>query len=206
MRFLQIVSCVLFYILLSSSSLTLAQSETPNSPQILKEGINIRPLLNLERAAFRLALNPNDGYLYALEQDGTIVQIDLTGTSKTVILPSDHQLTEVAGLAFAPDGTLFLSGNEVVDKYNIARIQSARYNPESQKWGWKLFAQTEAYPRKVGATFNHNVNALIVSPDSQYLFANSGSRTDHGEIRDNEGTFPNLRETRFNEHHTSYAN
>jgi len=37
-------------------------------------------------------------------------------------------------------------------------------------------------------------NGIIVSPDGNSLFINSGSRTDHGEVEDDGGVFPNTRE------------
>ncbi len=37
-------------------------------------------------------------------------------------------------------------------------------------------------------------NALEISPDGKYIFVNSGVRTDHGEVQDNGGAYPNARD------------
>ena len=59
---------------------------------------------------------------------------------------------------------------------------------------WSLLAQTEPYPRSRTA-FDHLMSGLAVSPDGNFLYVNSGSRTDHGEIESTGGIYPNLRET-----------
>jgi hypothetical protein len=41
--------------------------------------------------------------------------------------------------------------------------------------------------------FDHGWNALEISPDGKYIFVNSGARTDHGEVQDNNGAWPNAR-------------
>jgi glucose/arabinose dehydrogenase len=42
--------------------------------------------------------------------------------------------------------------------------------------------------------YDHGWNALAVSPDGKYIYANSGARTDHGEVQDNGGLYPNARD------------
>ena len=38
------------------------------------------------------------------------------------------------------------------------------------------------------------MNAIVLSPDEQMLYVNSGSRTDHGEVQNGNGQFPDARE------------
>ncbi|MGQ0601393.1 MAG: PQQ-dependent sugar dehydrogenase, partial [Anaerolineales bacterium] len=45
-----------------------------------------------------------------------------------------------------------------------------------------------------GTPFDHQFNGITVSPDGQWLYVNSGSRTDHGEEETNKGAFPKTRE------------
>jgi glucose/arabinose dehydrogenase len=42
--------------------------------------------------------------------------------------------------------------------------------------------------------FDHGWNALEISPDEKYIYVNSGARTDHGEVQDNGGLYPNARD------------
>lgn len=52
---------------------------------------------------------------------------------------------------------------------------------------------TAPYPRS-DTPFDHLFNGIVVSPDQQWLYVSSGSRTDHGEVEDQNGTFPDTRE------------
>jgi hypothetical protein len=56
-----------------------------------------------------------------------------------------------------------------------------------------LLAQTEPYQRSRTA-FDHLCNGIVVSPDGQSLYMNSGSRTDHGEVETAGGLYPDTRE------------
>src|SRR5437868_6618562 len=47
---------------------------------------------------------------------------------------------------------------------------------------------------KLKTIYDHGWNALAVSPDGKHIFVNSGTRTDHGEVQDNGGLFPNARD------------
>src|SRR5206468_7653793 len=58
---------------------------------------------------------------------------------------------------------------------------------------WSLLAKTEPYPRSKTA-FDHVFNGIIASPDGQYVYLNSGARTDHGEVQSKGGVFPDTRE------------
>ncbi len=58
---------------------------------------------------------------------------------------------------------------------------------------WSLLAATEPYPRSKTA-FDHVFNGIVVSPDGNCLYLNSGSRTDHGEVQALGGIFPDTRE------------
>ena len=42
--------------------------------------------------------------------------------------------------------------------------------------------------------FDHGWNALVISPDEKFIYANSGARTDHGEVQDNGGLYPGARD------------
>jgi glucose/arabinose dehydrogenase len=59
---------------------------------------------------------------------------------------------------------------------------------------WSVLARTEPYPASRTA-FDHLCSGIVVSPDGNYIYFNSGSRTDHGEVESISGLYPNLRET-----------
>lgn len=120
--------------------------------------------------------------------------------------PSDHRLTiryrrddhgvpaPLMGMDIAPDGTIFLVGNDAGSQpgYNIGIIR--RGVPDGQgSHDWQTVATTVPYPRSA-TPFDHNMNAIVLSPNGQWLYVNSGSRTDHGELQENNGQFPGVRE------------
>ena len=62
------------------------------------------------------------------------------------------------------------------------------------KRSWTTLMQTEPFP--IGQTqFDHDFNGLAVSPDNKWLYINSGSRSDHGELQENNGANKGVRET-----------
>jgi glucose/arabinose dehydrogenase len=58
---------------------------------------------------------------------------------------------------------------------------------------WTTLVSTEPY-QKSNTQFDHTFNGIVISPDGKYLYMNSGSRSDHGEVEDAKGAFPGLRE------------
>jgi glucose/arabinose dehydrogenase len=63
----------------------------------------------------------------------------------------------------------------------------------SGHWAWTTLASTEPYPMS-GTQFDHLFNGIVVSPDGEWVYVNSGSRTDHGEVQPNGLTFQEARE------------
>ena len=84
---------------------------------------------------------------------------------------------------------LYVVGNRGDGKRNVGVVR--RGSPT--EGGWTTLAETEPYPIS-GTQFDHLFNGVVVSPDGAWVFVNSGSRTDHGEVQDNDGSFPDARE------------
>ena len=112
----------------------------------------------------------------------------------TVYTTAEHGFTRPSALFIDADGTFYVLKRIDLSIYNIATITKGEVDPSSGERIWFTLAETEPYER-CDCIYNHEVNALIVSPDNRSLFINSGSRTDHGEIQDGDGHFPGLRET-----------
>jgi hypothetical protein len=100
----------------------------------------------------------------------------------------------VEGFAIGPDGTIYVLSNTTTNStMTFARISKGVPNVSGVRV-WSTLARTEPYPRTQTGVFDHLYNAMIVSPDGQYLFVNAGSRTDHGEEQNNGGLYPGLRD------------
>jgi glucose/arabinose dehydrogenase len=152
-------------------------------------------VVNLDGIAIKLARNPRDGDLYFLNPVEGIFRVQLgpPGTkTKVVDIGTIFSEGMPAGMAFGPDGTLFVVANRRVEEIRTQAI-IRRGLPTDNGYRWETLASTEPYPLS-NTNFDHLFNGMLVSPDGQWLYINSGSRTDHGEIQSNNGAFPDTRE------------
>jgi hypothetical protein len=131
--------------------------------------------------------------------NGDIYQVNLqpgnSSTSNRVYTSANHGISESAqGMAIGLDGTIYIVGNTTTNSNNstFARIMKGVPAGGGART-WSLLAVTQPYGRSATA-FDHVCNGMIVSPDGQYLYLNSGSRTDHGEVQSKGGVFPDTRE------------
>jgi len=168
------------------------------APQSVHPSVGIRHLLNTSGSRpVRIARYPRDNTLYYLKQSGSIYRVSVnpgsgTSTSTLVFGSSDHGISSASGLAFGPDGTLYVVGNTTTNNSTFATIRKGVVGTGGGRT-WSTLARTEPYPRSRTA-FDHVFNGIIVSPDGQFVFLNSGSRTDHGEEQSVNGAFPGARE------------
>ena len=142
-------------------------------------------------AASIFGRDPTTANRYVLKTTNGDITLLPEGTVYTV---ADHGFIRPSALFIDADGTFYVLQRIDLSIYNIATITKGEVDPSSGERTWFTLAETEPYER-CDCIYNHEVNALIVSPDNRTLFINSGSRTDHGEIQDGDGHFPGLRET-----------
>lgn len=174
------------------------------APVSLNPNLQLRLILDTSDASgarpIRIAKDPRNNDLYYSKFNGDIYRVTLrpgsgTSTSTKVYGAIDHGISASAqGMAIGPDGTIYMVGNFTVDGGNrtFARIVKGVPGGGGQR-AWSVLAQTEPYPRSRTA-FDHVFNGMIVTADGNWLLVNSGSRTDHGEVQDAGGLFPNTRE------------
>ncbi len=148
--------------------------------------------MNLEGAFVRLRRNPVSGELFALNTQGDIYKITIgaNGTGTAAIAYSHTQIgggDYTLGMAFGPDGALYVVGNATKDKEGRCTLQ------KGVDGAWQTLAETEWFPLS-GTSYDHRCNGVAVSPDNAYVYMNSGSRTEHGEVQENNTAFPGLRE------------
>ena len=141
-------------------------------------------------AASIFGRDPTTDNRYVLKTNGDITLVP----ASTVYTAADHGFIRPSALFIDADGTFYLLKRIDLSIYNIATITKGEVDPSSGERTWFTLAETAPYER-CDCIYNHEVNALVVSPDNRSLFINSGSRTDHGEIQDGDGHFPGLRET-----------
>lgn len=166
-------------------------------PQSLRSNIQIRNVLNTltNSPSIRIAKDPRNQTLYYLKQNGDIYRVNL-GTSSTatrVFTSTNHGVVGVQGMAIGSNGTIYLVGNaDTANGQTRATIVKGVINTSNQRT-WSTLAQTASYPKSFTA-YDHRFSGAIVDLTNTFLYVNSGSRTDHGEVQSNNGLYPNTRE------------
>ncbi len=173
-----------------------------SAPVALNTNLQIRLVLNTSTGSgnsIRIAKDPRNNQLFYSRMNGDIYQVNLqpgnSSTSNRVYTSANHGIPGSAqGMAIGPDGTIYLVGNVNTNSNNntFARIMKGVPGAGGSRT-WSVLATTQPYARSATA-FDHVCNGIVVSPDGQYVYLNSGSRTDHGEIQTRSGVFPNTRE------------
>ena len=194
--------------LLAIAPSSFAQSCGPfqRSTCVAMDGVEIEKLADIpnggrdvNRHPIRIAQDPTDDALYVLatsEADGRrpgttniVYRLDAvaggTFNLTEVLRNDDHGTPRPVGMDFGPDGSLYLLGNAEVGDVNSENAQTQivirRGTPDGNGgWEWSTVATSEPYLFSY-TYFDHRANAIVVSPDGQTLYVNSGSRSDHGE-------------------------
>src|SRR5262245_10554558 len=169
------------------------------SPVALRSDITIRKLLETGGAFVRMKRDPLTNTIYYMDGKANIYRLDVqdeitsTGTLAYSLADIGVEPEYISsGLAFGPDGTMYVLGNIADEETTHAVIRRGKPDAAGART-WTTLAVTEPYP-KSNTQFDHVFNGIVVSPDGQYLYVNSGSRTDHGEVEAAKGAFPDTRE------------
>ena len=166
------------------------------TPAALRADIQVEKYMAVGPKAVRLLVHPQTGIFYYSDFDGGIYRINtISGTpvSEMILSASDHGITRLQGAVFSGD-KLFLCGNISVNNGKGTKGRMVRYDMVSTgKPVMSVVFNTVEYGTNA-TTFDHGWNALEISQDGKYIYANTGARTDHGEVQDNKGAYPNARD------------
>jgi glucose/arabinose dehydrogenase len=164
--------------------------ELSAQPSATRTDITIKEVATVSRNAVRIRQDPASGNLYVLEMDGDIrrVSFDANGMASftTVYSSADHGVSAPLGMAFGQDGALFLVGNQSNASNpqlgTATIVKGIPDSPGGENRTWKVLAKTVDY--LFGFTYNHKMSAVVVDQNGDYIYVNSGARTDHGEVRE----------------------
>ncbi|WKN32667.1 cytochrome c class I [Porifericola rhodea] len=174
------------------------EPETPERlPTALAEGITVEPFMQIGRGGIRLCLDPISGDFFYNNMRGDIYRIYRQADSlydEKLYDVKDHGIESLQGMYFL-DSSLYLVGNKFYQDNKATKgIVMRGQLAQEGKYKWDTLAITEAYG-KPKTLYSHEFNGIALSPDQQFIYINSGARTDHGEVQDNDGLFPGLRES-----------
>jgi len=177
-------SSVKGFIYLFAIALPVVFNSASAQPKARRSDIKIEQVCVVGSNSVRIKRDPASGRLYIVQNNGLIQRVNFgaggTATLTTVYQKSDHGLNAPLGITFAPDGTMFLTGNDSTGVIGTATVvKGVPVSPGSETRTWSMIAQTVGY--RYGNIYNHRVNAVILNPTGDSLYVNSGAATDHGE-------------------------
>lgn len=173
-------------------------------PPVAKaENLEISQLMEVGGEAVRILYHAATNQLYYTTFNGDVFKIRERNGGKPdsvkILSVKDHGITRLQGAAFY-NNYLFLSGNVDQDNKKGTNGRMVKYllnaadttgTVDSSKI--KVVFTTVVYGANK-TIYDHGWNALEISPDGKFIFVNSGARTDHGEVQDNGGSYPNARD------------
>ncbi|MBG1268856.1 PQQ-dependent sugar dehydrogenase [Nostoc sp. WHI] len=188
-----VAKILLFTIFLLNNETTLVNA----APQALRSDIKIRNIISTSSVSpsIRIVKDPRNNTLYYLKRNGEIYRVNLASSTSTLVYNfSNHNVGETQGMAIGLNGTIYLVGNaDLVNDQTKGIIVKGVINSGTGERTWSILAQSAGYPKSRTA-YDHRFNGVIVSPGGNFIYVNSGSRTDHGEVQSAGGLYPNTRE------------
>gem|GEM_PF-1009076 len=172
-------------------------------PQVLRSDMSIKKLYTPTGTAIRLKLNPIDNEMYILTESGGISRVTLNGGTATTVpvIAAGNigiaQGSNVYGMTIGADGSFYVVSHMPTTAVGFDKNSRAtvwRGTPSAATWTWNKIAETVLYGRS-NTFFDHEWSGIAVSADGMYVYVNAGSRTDHGEVQDAGGAWPNARES-----------
>ncbi|SDM50936.1 Glucose / Sorbosone dehydrogenase [Daejeonella rubra] len=189
----------LLALLLSASGMYAQNIQTPKAlvpPKALRPDIKVEHVMSVAAKSVRILYDKSTGNVFFTCYDGEVYQIkniqDKNPVAVKILSVEDHSIPRLQGAAIY-NNTLFLTGNTKVNNGLGNKGRMVRYDlKQNEKPVMSVVFNTVEYGTN-RTVFDHGWNALEISPDGKYIFVNSGARTDHGEVQDNNGAWPNAR-------------
>ena len=167
-----------------------------STPKPLRSDILIEKFADVQANAVRILIHPVSGDFYYTTFEGGVFHLSQNNgavVSEQILTVNDHGINKLQGAVFS-GSELFLCGNTTENSNRGTRGRLVRFSitPKSKPKLTVVF-NTEVYGLNA-TTWDHGWNALVLSPDKQYIYITSGARTGHGEIQDDKGVYVNARD------------
>jgi hypothetical protein len=166
--------------------------------RVLRNDLDIKPFFRIDGTdtQTRIAYDASDKSFYTIAWNGDLFHLTMNAPGNYAVnrlaSAQDHGINYLQGLALH-DGGVYLAGNVVIAQGVSGYGKAVKARLTGGKLVWTdIFKTAEHASSKT--LFDHAFSAICFSPDGKDLYISSGSRTDHGEVKDNEGRYPGLRE------------
>lgn len=168
----------------------------PSAITPTQSDVNISLFKKLGHLPVRVVHDPATNTLYTCNIDGWVFKVPIVdgiaGEESGFLPPNEHQINYLQGMVFY-NNTFILIGNHNYenssDGYGVVEKCTILPNGERQ---WTTMLKTDIYPSS-GTLFDHAFAGICLSPNKDSVYIASGSRTDHGEVK-NSGNYIGLRE------------
>lgn len=196
--------CLLCYTV-SAQEYNSAERRNPESIKKRPVSSDISTLSGISSSIFkyvnfnpvRIIYDKHKNVLYLATTSGDIYELPilsggLPGSETLLISSSEHSINHLQGLEFH-NNVFYLVGNENFSSTSDGRgrVQKCILNPDNSHT-WVSMVTTDIYPSS-GTLYDHAFAGVCLSKNKDTLFVSSGSRTDHGEVK-NSGSYAGLRE------------
>lgn len=199
-RFFKIFNLSLFFLIIFQSY---SQQPSINNffnnqgPISLRNNIRIKYLGNTINNAVRIVYDEKNNNFYVNNLLGDIYKIKISENLISVyefINHKKHNLSRVQGMLFY-NNFLYLSGNKFDETGFLSKGEIIKFKIDSNQVSdnFQKVLTTENYVSS-NVLYDHNFTSLALNKTKESLLIASGSRTDHGEVKDLDGKFEKLRE------------
>lgn len=158
-------------------------------------GIIADSILHPRNNASRLAVEPGTGSIWYTTVPGEILEVVVpsSGPAQETLRfdANDHGITFLQNMLFH-DGDIYLSGNVWSGTSSIGKVVRGELQPNGSRI-WVDLAVSDAYPQ-ASPFADHGFAGMVVDSNGTHLLVASGARTHLGEVRDNGGAWPGVRE------------
>jgi hypothetical protein len=162
----------------------------------LINSISVDSIFEIKPYATKISYDEKSGHLFYSVITGDIYEVFMNsagGASDSLRYSVvDHGISSLQGLYFR-EGILYLSGNNWTSTTGVGIISKGTPQANGTRL-WETVVSSDPYP-SASPTGDHGFSGISLDPSGNFLFVSSGARTHLGEMDDNNGAWPNCRET-----------
>ena len=162
----------------------------------LTNKLTVDSIFEIKPYATKISYDEKAGNLFYSTISGDIYEVFINSAGGAIdslrYSEVDHGISSLQGLYFR-EGILYLSGNNWTSTTGVAMISKGTPQANGTRL-WETIVSSDPYP-SASPTGDHGFSGVSLDPSGQYIFVSSGARTHLGEMDDNNGAWPNCRET-----------